>query len=152
MGETDLISRQAAVDVLEERLQANGCSNVALVSELNRSIGYLRQLPAVQRCADCENLSKTQLLIPQPEQKWIPVSERLPEVHESGNSFFGIYMQSVPVLVYGICEGEENAQFHVVTYCDDLDGNTYWSTELDALTITEVIAWMPLPEPYAPSN
>lgn len=81
-------------------------------------------------------------------QRWIPVSERLPEVHESGNSFSGIYMQSVPVLVCGICEGEENAQFHVVTYCDDLDGNTYWSTELDAFTITGVIAWMPLPEPY----
>lgn len=84
----------------------------------------------------------------QPEQRWIPCSERLPEVHESGNSFSGIYMESVPVLVYGICEGEENAQFHVVTYCDDLDGNTYWSTELDAFTITGVIAWMPLPEPY----
>lgn len=82
------------------------------------------------------------------ERKWIPCSERLPEVHESGNSFSGIYMQSVPVLVCGICEGEENAQFHVVTYCDDLDGNTYWSTELDAFTITGVIAWMPLPEPY----
>ena len=79
---------------------------------------------------------------------WIPVGERLPEVHESGNSFSGIYMQSVPVLVYGICEGEKNAQFHVVTYCDDLDGTTYWSTELDALTITKVTAWMPLPELY----
>ena len=81
-------------------------------------------------------------------QQWIPCSERLPEVHESGNDFSGIYMQSVPVLVYGICEGEENAQFHIATYCDDLDGITYWSTELDALTITEVIAWMPLPESY----
>ena len=81
-------------------------------------------------------------------EQWIPCSERLPEVHESGNSFSGIYMQSVPVLVYGICEGEGNAQFHVATYCDDLDGNTYWSTELDAFTITEVKAWMPLPEPW----
>ena len=44
----DLISRQAAIDVLEERLQANGYSNVALVSELNRSIGYLMQLPSAQ--------------------------------------------------------------------------------------------------------
>ena len=30
----------------------------------------------------------------QPEPHWIPVSERLPEVHESGNSVSGIYMQS----------------------------------------------------------
>lgn len=85
---------------------------------------------------------------PVKHEEWIPCSERLPEVHESGNSFSGIYMQSVPVLVYGICEGEGNAQFHVATYCDDLDGNTYWCTELDAFTITEVKAWMPLPEPY----
>lgn len=84
--------------------------------------------------------------------KWIPCSERLPEVHESGNLFSGIFMESDPVLVYGICEYEENAQFHVVTYCDDLNGNTYWSTELDALTITGVIAWLPLPEPYKPES
>lgn len=54
----DLISRKAAIDVLEERLQANGYSNVALVSELNRSIGYLMRLPSVQpeivRCKDCK--------------------------------------------------------------------------------------------------
>lgn len=57
---SDLIDRQAAIDVLEERLQANGYSNVALVSELNRSIGYLMQLPSVQpeivRCKDCKHL------------------------------------------------------------------------------------------------
>lgn len=45
---TDYISRQAAIGVLEERLQANGYSNVALVSELNRSIGYLMGLPPAQ--------------------------------------------------------------------------------------------------------
>jgi len=88
----------------------------------------------------------------QPEPHWIPVSERMPEVHESGNSVSGIYMQSNPVLVYGICEYEDNAQFHVVTYCDDLDGNTYWSTELDAITVSGVIAWMPLPEAYKPNK
>ena len=49
----DLISRQAVIDVLEERLQANGYSNVALVSELNRSIGYLMRLPSAQR-ESCE--------------------------------------------------------------------------------------------------
>lgn len=44
----DLIDRQAAIDVLEERLQANGYCNVALASELNRSIGYLMRLPTVE--------------------------------------------------------------------------------------------------------
>lgn len=45
---TDYIDRQAAIDALEERLQANGHSNVALVSELNRSIGCLMQLPSAE--------------------------------------------------------------------------------------------------------
>lgn len=57
---TDLIDRQEAIDVLKERLQANGYSNVALVSELNRSIGYLMNLPSVDavevvRCKDCRH-------------------------------------------------------------------------------------------------
>ena len=44
----DLISRRAAIDELEERIHANGYSNVALVSELNRSIGYIMRLPSAQ--------------------------------------------------------------------------------------------------------
>lgn len=44
----DVISRQAAIDVLVERRRANGYSNVALVSEFNRSIGYLMRLPSSQ--------------------------------------------------------------------------------------------------------
>lgn len=79
--------------------------------------------------------------------RWISVTERLPEVHEI-DSFAGVYMESDPVLVYGIAEHEENAQFHVAEYCDDLNGYTYWSTELDAVTINGVTAWMPLPAPW----
>ena len=45
---TDCIDRKAAIDAFEERLKANGYSNVALVSELNRCIGYLMRLPSVQ--------------------------------------------------------------------------------------------------------
>jgi len=45
---SDTISRTQAIDVLEERLQNSGYSNVALVSELNRSIGYLMRLPPAQ--------------------------------------------------------------------------------------------------------
>ena len=79
---------------------------------------------------------------------WIPCSERLPETHKAGDSFSGIFMQSKPVLVYGVPEYESEYSFNVVTYCDDLNGITYWSTEMDAVTINEVTAWMPLPAPY----
>ena len=59
------ISRQAAIDELEERLQANGYSDIRLVSELNRSIGYIMRLPSAQT-----------------EPQWIPCSERLPEAEK----------------------------------------------------------------------
>lgn len=56
----DLIDRQAAIDVLEERLKTNGYSNATLASELNRSIGYLMRLSSVEvveivRCKDCKH-------------------------------------------------------------------------------------------------
>lgn len=52
---SDLISRQAAIDVLKERLQANGYSNTALVSELNRSIWYLMRLSSAERRGRWDN-------------------------------------------------------------------------------------------------
>ena len=48
MTDDRLISLNAAIDELEERLRANGYTNVALVSELNRCIGYIMQLPSAQ--------------------------------------------------------------------------------------------------------
>ena len=143
---SDLIDRQAAIDAIVQ------CTNCGDEDTLRKYVlkhnldngwtgGILEALDAVKDLPPA-----------QPEPPWIPASERLPEVHESGNSVSGIYMQSNPVLVYGTCEYEDNAQFHVVTYCDDLDGNTYWSTELDAITVSGVIAWMPLPEAYKPNN
>lgn len=55
----DLISRQEALDAIEERIKANGYVNVALISELNRLYGYIRQLPSAQpeiiMCKECKN-------------------------------------------------------------------------------------------------
>ena len=111
------------------------------------SIEKLKSLPieldakTIQRCIEVlSNMSSA--------DRWIPCSERLPETHKAGNSFSGIFMESKPVLVYGVPEYESEYSFNVVTYCDDLNGKTYWSTEMDAVTINEVTAWMPLPEPW----
>lgn len=170
----DLISRAAAIEIIQSMYP--GMPRVPWLRKdwqkryepYIRTENAIKELPPAQPepnydewCTDCKEYDQEKHCCPrwnrviretlkdaQPVSQWVPCSERLPEVHESGNHFSGIFMQSLPVLVYGICEGEENAQFHVVTYCDDLDGNTYWSTELDALTITKVTAWMPLPEPY----
>ena len=114
--------------------------------ELLRRLAF--NVHGVMDVIDAENCDKIIKMLEADAQRWIPCSERLPKTHETGNSFSGIYMQSSPVLVYGVPEYEEEYGFHVVTYCDDKNGCTYWSTELDAVTINKVYAWMPLPEPW----
>ena len=52
--------RQAAIDEIEERKNANGYSDVALISELNRLEGYIMQLPSVQPDNDTIHLQKEQ--------------------------------------------------------------------------------------------
>lgn len=72
------------------------------------------------------------------EQMWIPVSERLPEIGE--------HYVSDPCIVYcsngayGFAELEEN-----------IFGQVGWNCERDDEyhePLGEVLAWMPLPEPY----
>lgn len=75
-----------------------------------------------RRCIDCENFNKTQLLVPQAQQKWVPCSERLPDD--------GTYL----------CW-----EWQGFCYVDSFkDGN--WETAEKCYT--KCIAWMPLPEPY----
>ena len=68
----------------------------------------------------------------QPEQKWIPCSERLPE--EDG----GLY------LVTDYAKSVNRRRVHVSRCYMNKDG--FWS---DVPLGYKVIAWMPLPEPYA---
>lgn len=101
----DTISRQAAIDEIEERRNANEYSNVALISELNRLEGYIMRLPSVQ-----------------PEQRWIPCEEALPE----------------------------DSNFYIVTRKDFLVGFIWYSVRhgWEWQEKEQPIAWMPLPEPY----
>ena len=106
---TDAISRQAAIDALTE--YGNGRTVYIGVEEAIRRI---EQLPSAQ-----------------PEQRWIPCSERLPET--SGTYLVSGMWESGRVAV-GDCE--------YTSY----DGyfNTAWNFD--------VLAWMLLPEPYQESE
>ena len=113
----DTISRQAALDAIKK---------------LEKPAPTAQHLSAI---FDCEDTIEA-LPSAQPEQRWIPCSERLPEgitqviiqtngeaIHEAiymGKDDYGHYVWKRP------------------------DNEIYWDEE--------VVAWMPLPTPYQPKE
>lgn len=88
--------------------------------------------------------------------EWIPVSERLPELHieyyeplehEQASFTKTSYWISDPVLVTGTSRSTEDSPIFVAMYEDDGYGRTYWDDTFGG-TLESVTAWMPLPEPY----
>ena len=74
----------------------------------------------------------------QPEQKWIPVSERLPE--EDGDYYVTLENGVVEILGYSTTQRTTYPKgFYYIS------NGFSWRQ-----TINPVIAWMPLPEPYLP--
>ena len=114
----DLIRRQAAIDEIEERKTANGYSNVAVISELNRLEGYIMRLPSAQ-----------------PEPQWISVSERLPEKY--GNYLISIHGEDEPDI--GTINPNDKRGWSL---CDA--NGFHWASDKELI----VTAWMPIPEPY----
>ena len=74
----------------------------------------------------------------QPEQRWIPCSERLPDI--------GGHHVSDPCIVY--CS---NSAYGFAELEENIFGQVGWNCERDDEyhePLGEVLAWMPLPEPY----
>lgn len=95
------------------------------------------------------------------EPKWIPVSERLPKTdnEDSINSF------NVLLWVKNKTHPEREAQIYLgkLKHVDGDDGSgNFWGMKIEPCEWTiwgwfyfnepEVIAWMPLPEPYEPQE
>ena len=66
-------------------------------------------------------------------QQWIPVSERLPEDVEIGEEY--------PTVIF--CTKDASYSGFYEHYC----GGKWWCGDAD-YTVDDVIAWMPLPEPW----
>ena len=132
MGE--LIERQATIDAVN-----NAFDRETLLAVFVRSIALraIRDMPSVQ-----------------PEPQWIPVSERMPEEHESmfakyyntpkwNNSMW--LKESDKMLVSVEVPGNEI----IVDTAKMLDGKWFFGL---SFVDKKVIAWMPLPEVYKPNK
>ena len=73
----------------------------------------------------------------QPEQRWIPCSERLPEEED--------YKSCIECLDGAVWYFTENGTMGIGYY---YESTKEWSTTDDLKTDGKVVAWMPLPEPY----
>lgn len=75
--------------------------------------------------------------------RWIPCSERLPEMHEELD-YIGRHEESDFVLV---CDASKlHPQVHVGS-CVKIEGGSWWRTR-EWKVLDKVTAWMPLPEAY----
>ena len=107
----DLISREEAIKAIPETRMA-----------------------AFENCRYCELLDREQVVeilkeIPS-AQRWIPVSERMPE-------------EDVEVLA---CNEDGDMEVVSCSYSTEIDGAVIWFTS--GWRFGKVLAWMPLPEAY----
>lgn len=120
---SDLIERQKAIDAIHCDITVTGKQNAELVaSTIGAFVDRIKALPPAE-----------------PEQRWIPCSERLPELDEDGYSqkvlaCFGNY-SGCDILEYRETEGIGK------WYIGDMDDSP---EDIGVM----VLAWMPLPEPY----
>lgn len=112
----DLISRQAAKLAIIEKGQASKRYKIGEFWELNRNEIWdaLDGVPSARR--------------------WIPVSERLPELNDDGASDPVLLCWADRQIVVGYYAGNET--FYAQSFPFATDGTA------------RIIAWMPLPDPY----
>lgn len=127
---SDLIDRQAAIDEAEEWIKT-----------YNSGRGGQREQDAIKHViSGIKNLPSAQ------PERWIPCSERLPE-------------EDVEVLItYRYKEGEgdtSHADIDITTYGqmyfggNKVGNHKHWRQPFECFESNyEVVAWMPLPEPY----
>ena len=111
---SDYIDRQAAINAIHEWGLIDGLSEGQAIEMLSDE----EKVPSVQ------------------PQRWIPVSEALPD-------------RGKTVLITNDKGNVRCGRFRGVEFWKD-DGDAYWTFKGN--TVEHVLAWMPLPEPYEPQE
>lgn len=116
---SDLISRQAALDAIDEVLMEDEQYKVWFKLSI-------KNLPSAQ--------------------KWIPCKDRFPEMYD--RELLGDYDNSDTCIVTAIVNGRAMVCESSVVYCSDGEWRYLDSEAEPHLFVDEVIAWMPLPDPW----
>ena len=157
----DLISRQAAIDAMNEL--PYGYRGIVW-DILNGLPSAEPQLNLDEWCTDCKEYDHEKHCCPRfnrvirktleevkenaESQGWIPVTERLPE--ESGDYFVTYSKKFAEEYDFSLLVG-------IAPYDADCEGFGYWRKQFDAHSLGSlgiefvdipVTAWMPLPEPW----
>lgn len=141
----DLISRQAAIDALADQLYHSAEDYRTVVKVIGNLPSAQPHYIARDIATIIENEKDMRVVLKQP--RWIPCSERLPQEdfwRGRGRQF------SNHVLVTIVNHANDDEQFTDIA--QTVDGIWQLSHDVDGdcrlPNWCEVIAWMPLPEPY----
>ena len=134
------MTREEAIRILDPETMGE------TLAEIEYYNGFAGKTAAVQAVSDACVLAVAALR-EQGERRWIPVTERLPEINDKARDW------SVTVLfrtIQGyIHSGYRNVGSLPQSYYDDNFTPPYWLDESENLDFDEdeVTHWMPLPEP-----
>ena len=133
---SDLISRQAAIDLLEKSKEKDAKGDISTFYNtiIQNSIEAISELPSVQ-----------------PEQHWILCEQRMPEEREwIGTKRFGTTISDEVFVTFESPDGERFVK-HLCFQNGKV--SSYDQQTIDVFHKGAVpIAWMPLPEPMRGEN
>ena len=150
-----MITLEYAIKMLEARLDCMHRSSSGIDVDCNREkcddceLNYAQGTVGEQQEALKEAISALEKQMPtiEPEQWWIPCSERMPEEHEwLGTKKLGTTISDEVYVTFENDKGErfcKHLQFQngELSRYDQLHMDTWFKG-------SKPIAWMPLPEPY----
>ena len=145
---SDLISRQAAIDALWKALyEYEDKTEKQFQESEDLDVGdWIERRIFVQNMNDIDRQTILNLPSAQPEPRWIPCSERLPEIKQH------VLLSCYGRVIYGrMISKDGNGGYPVFEICDSVGEKrpiVLETTVHSKFTTSRIIAWMPLPEPY----